>query len=226
MNDKLQIAAIIFDLDGLVLDSEAGYFVAWQRAAADMGQTLDADFCAALSGLHGRQVQQRLQQHCGVDFDLKQFAALSRQHWLAYVEQQPIPIKPGFAELLSLIQQLDLGYALATNSRRLDVEFCLDNAGLGDAFPLKVCRDDVVHGKPAPDSFQQAALLLGVSPRACLVLEDSPIGVSAAVAAGAPCIYVPSLLPADEIASARALRRCDDLRQVADFVSAQLGGWL
>jgi HAD superfamily hydrolase (TIGR01509 family) len=217
---SIRFAAVIFDLDGLVLDSESTYFVAWRLAAAEMGHALDDSFCAALSGLPGSSVFQHMQQHCGSNFDLDRFAGLSRQHWLAHLQQHPIPVKPGFFPLLKLIELLALPYALATNSRRKDAEFCLANAGLQDTFQLLICRDDVANGKPAPDIFHKAAELLGLPVGHCLVLEDSPTGVAAAKAAGASCIFVPSQLPADPDASQAADKVFADLGEVADFVSA------
>jgi len=217
---EVQFAAVIFDLDGLVLDSESTYFAAWRLAAAEMGWPLDDAFCATLSGLQGGMVYQRLQRHCGPDFDLERFAALSRRHWLAYLQQRSIPVKPGFFKLLEVIKQLQLPFALATNSRRKDAEFCLEHAGLHDVFQSIISRDDVASGKPAPDIFHRAAEMLGLPAQHCLVLEDSPIGVAAAKTAGAICIFVPSQLPWDADASQAADHVFADLGQVADFVSA------
>lgn len=217
---RLEIAAIIFDLDGLVLDSEASYFAAWRLAAAEMGHILNESFCAGLSGLPGGEVYTLLQQECGDDFDAEQFAKLSRQCWYRHLYQHPISIKPGLFTLLDLISQLKLPYALATNSRRQDAEFCLRNSGLDDVFTIIVCRDDVEHAKPAPDIVLKTADALGVAVSACLVLEDSPTGVAAAKSAGAHCIFVPSILPVDVQASRMADQVLADLGQVADFVSA------
>lgn len=217
---ELDFAAVVFDLDGLVLDSESTYFAAWRLAAAEMGWPLDDAFCASLSGLQGGSVYQCLQQYCGPGFELERFAALSRQHWLAYLQRHAIPVKPGFFLLLEVIRQWALPFALATNSRRNDAEFCLGHAGLQDVFQMLISRDDVAVGKPAPDIFQAAAAALGVPAQQCLVLEDSPIGVAAAKASGATCIFVPSQLPADPDASRIADHVLADLGQVADFVSA------
>lgn len=220
MTPALKFCAVIFDLDGLVLDSEAGYFVAWQLAAKQMGYRLSQTFCASLSGLHGPVISRRLTEYCGVDFDIELFARLSGQIWREQVQRQGIPIKTGFHVLLECLQQRGLPYGLATNSRRDDAEQCLAWAGIGDVFSNIVCRDDVANPKPAADLFVKAAELMGVSNAHCLVLEDSPIGVAAAVAAGSPCIYVPSCLPADTKASLQADLVLQDLAQVADFISA------
>lgn len=219
MKSALQFRAVIFDLDGLVLDSEAGYFAAWQLAARQMGYSLSPSFCQSLSGLHGPIISQHLTEHCGTDFDIDEFSRLSGQIWLEQVQCLGIPIKKGFEVLIDCLRRRGLPYGLATNSRRIDAEQCLARAGIGDVFSNIVCRDDAANPKPAADLFIMAAQRLGMNNADCLILEDSPTGVAAAVAAGSPCIYVPSCLPADPHASRQADLMLQDLAQVADFIS-------
>ncbi len=219
MNRAVPFAAVIFDLDGLVVDSEAGYFLAWQQAAALMGFELSPSFCASLSGAHGAIIRQRLLTQLGEHFDLERFNQLSGQLWCEQVAQQGIPVRPGFHTLLDYIQQRQLPYALATNSRLRDVKQCLSFAGLDDVFPLIVSRDDVDNPKPAPDVFMQAARALATGPAQCLVLEDSAIGLTAAVAASCPCILVPSCASIDAQVLRQAVAVLPDLAAVADFIS-------
>lgn len=217
---KLAFQAIIFDLDGLVLDSEASYFAAWHQAATVMGYSLDETFCASLSGLQGTAVYQRLQDQWGSDFDVGRFKCLSRECWLGYLKNHGISIKQGFFELLQVIDALKYPFCLATNSRRVDAAYCLQAAGLFDVFDTLITRDDVLRGKPSPAIFHTAAARLGLSSEDCLVLEDSAVGVAAAYAAEAPCIFVPSQRPYEARVASQAYRVFDDLAQVADFVSA------
>ena len=216
----LDFKAVIFDMDGLVLDSETGYFTAWQQAACDMGCSLDDAFCTSLSGAHGPVISRRLTAHFGADFDIQRFYALSSQCWREQVQQQGIPVKAGFFELMQRIREMKLPFCLATNSRRQDAEQCLSYAGLAGVFSCMITRDDVKNPKPAPDVFLKAADALGFASNDCLVLEDSPVGVVAAIAAKCPCIFVPSCLPADKQAMRQAHRVLADLKQVADFISA------
>lgn len=214
--------AVIFDLDGLVLDSESGYFAAWQQAAAHMGYRLSQAFCQSLSGSHGRQISQRLAERFGRDFELEQFHDLSNQIWRERVSQTGIPVKNGFYQTLQCIETLQMPYCLATNSKRRDAEQCLAWAGLAGVFAKLICREDVENPKPAADIFLKAAESIGISPQRCLVLEDSPIGVAAAVSAGCTCLFVPSVLPADLDAAGMAHRVLPDLFAVADFISAAM----
>jgi len=218
----LRFRAVIFDLDGLVLDSESGYFMAWQLAAKQMGCELNEAFCLSLSGLHGPVINKRLIEYCGADFDLAVFSSLSGQIWQEQVKNRGIPVKKGFHILLECLRQRALPFCLATNSRRIDAEQCLALAGIGGVFSNIVCRDDVANPKPAADIFIKAAECLGLNNCDCLVLEDSPTGVAAAVAADSPCVYIPSCLPADPDASRQANLVLEDLAQVADFISAGL----
>jgi beta-phosphoglucomutase-like phosphatase (HAD superfamily) len=217
---SLSFQAVVFDLDGLVLDSESTYFAAWQQAAALMGYEQDAGFCATLSGLHGAAVYQRLREHYGVNFNEVLFKRLSRECWLEALSHQGMPIKSGFFELLKVIEDQKYAFCVATNSARADAEYCLKAAGLKDVFDLVMTRDDVLRGKPSPAIYHTAAARLGLTSEDCLVLEDSPVGVAAAYAAEAPCIMVPSQYPVDPLAASQAYRVFKDLLQVADFVSA------
>jgi HAD superfamily hydrolase (TIGR01509 family) len=220
--NSLHIQAVIFDMDGLVLDSESGYFAAWHEAADKMGLSLDPVFCASLSGAHGDWVSQRLLQHFGDNFDIQRFFQLSNACWRKRVKEQGIPVKAGFFVLLRLLRILGLPFCLATNSRRHDAEQALQWAGLSSVFPLLISRDDVDHPKPAPDLFLKAAANLNLPSQHCLVLEDSPIGVAAAVAAACPCVMVPSMPMVDEAVRQQARLVLADLAQVADFIAVEL----
>ena len=185
-------SAVIFDLDGLVLDTETTYLKAWQTAAAILGYQLSNEFCLSFSGLSGQAVRERLLQECGTDFDLMHFSELSGKAWREYVEKHGIAVKQGFFELLAHIQKHNLPYCLATNSRKLNALECLALAGLSDVFELIISRDDVAEPKPSPEVFLKAADCLNVPITDCLILEDSHTGVMAAHQAGAYVCYVPS----------------------------------
>lgn len=192
-------SAVIFDMDGLVLDTETTYFIAWQQAAAMMGYTLSDKFCESLSGLNWDDVQQKLLIECGANFNLPTFTQTASIVWHDYVNHNGIQIKRGFHELLAFISQHQLPTCLATNSRKANALECLTLAGLDGVFPTLINRDDVLHGKPAPDIFLTAAERLHVPIQQCLVLEDSHAGIVAAHQAGAFTLFIPSTLPIDPL---------------------------
>ena len=209
------IHTILFDLDGLVLDTETTYFAAWRQTASAMGYHFSEAFCRSLSGLQYGAVERKIIECCGADFDLAEFNRLSGIFWRDFAESHGIGIKPGFHEWLKLIRQRQLSYALATNSRLHNALECLELSGLAEVFPVIVARDHVDRGKPAPDVFRVAAAQLQADIRRCLVLEDSPAGIVAAKAAGAVTVFVPSILPPDREAVARADRIYPDLTEAA-----------
>lgn len=213
-------AAVIFDMDGLVLDTESTYIVAWQQAADAMGYHLSEEFCRSLSGLHYQDIEPKLLEYCGAGFDLATFNRLSGDYWRAYVNARGINIKHGFTGLLDALIRRKVPYCLATNSRTLNALECLELAGIGGVFSLIVSRDHVPCGKPEPDIFLTAAALLQVDIKRCLVLEDSHAGIVAASRAGAVSVFIPSVAQIDP----RTLELCDltvnDLAQLADAMGA------
>jgi len=203
--------AIIFDLDGLVLDTETTYIIAWRQAAHAMGYALSESFCQSFSGLHGQAVKDKLLAAFGADFDLQSFNQQAGLHWRDYVNVYGISVKPGVPEILAYLHDHTIPFALATNSRAINASECLKLAGLGDAFPLQVTLDDVTFGKPAPDIFLQAAKLLETPVERCWVLEDSLTGIVAARLAGAFSVLVSSVISVE----AKALELCD--KQLPDL---------
>ena len=192
-------SAVIFDMDGLVLDTETTYFIAWQQAAKAMGYALSESFCLSLSGLHYNDIAPKLMANCGADFNLQVFNQLSGIFWREHVNAHGISIKLGFTELLEYIVQAQIPYCLATNSRAANAYECLELAGIKDVFSTIITRDDVQNGKPAPDIFLKAAKLLSVPIGQCLVLEDSHAGIVAASRAGAFSVFVPSTESVDPL---------------------------
>lgn len=214
--------AIILDLDGLVLDTETTYRLAWQRAAADLGFPLSDEFCRSLTGRHYDDVERALCAAWGERFSLSAFRDLASRHWRGQVSKSGIAVKPGFAELMQVLSDCRIGYCLATNSRRENTLQCLELAGIGDAFPHIVARDEVAAGKPAPDLFLAAAKRLQVSPAACLAAEDSDIGIEAAWRAGATALMIPCGRPPSEKSRRRAFRILDSLSQLAALIGEKV----
>jgi len=193
-------SAVIFDMDGLVLDTESTYFAAWQQTAKVMGYSLSDAFCLSLSGLHYKDIELKLLVCCGAEFNLDTFTRLSGIFWREQVNAHGIKIKHGFTELLEFIVQQQIPYCLATNSSAVNAVECLEFAGIREIFSTIITRDDVEHGKPAPDIFLKAAELLQVPISRCLVLEDSYAGIEAASRAGAFSVLIPSTEPVDPMA--------------------------
>ena len=192
-------SAVIFDMDGLVLDTEITYCMAWRQAARSMGYKLSMPFCRSLAGLNYHDVELKLMAFCGADFNLAMFNYAASNCWRDYVNTHGIKIKHGFTRLLECIVQQQIPYCLATNSRAVNAYECLELAGIADVFSTIITRDDVCYGKPEPDIFLKAAKLLDVDISRCMVIEDSHAGIVAASRAGAFSVFVPSIFPVDPL---------------------------
>ncbi|HWU01106.1 MAG TPA: HAD family phosphatase [Novosphingobium sp.] len=197
-----QPAAVIFDMDGLIFDTETLYRRALQSLARDRDlAAIDEDFCNATVGRPWLGTRALLAQRLGGTAQADAF----RIDWLdtyhALTESE-LTLKIGVLELLARLDELGIARAIATGSERALAHGYLAGHGLLDRFAAIVAAEDYTKGKPAPEPFLQAAQALGVAPENCWALEDSPNGVHAAHAAGMVTIMVPDLIaPSAEIAA-------------------------
>lgn len=213
------ISAVIFDMDGLVLDTEGSYFIAWQQAGEAMNFLLSDEFCQSLSGLHFNAVEQKIINMCGAGFDIQLFNQLSSRFWHQHVHKHGIEVKKGLHDLLNFIQKNQIPYCLATNSSSKNTEECLKYAALDNKFLQRVTRDDVKKAKPEPDIYLAAAKKLKQPVEQCLVLEDSLTGIQAAAFAGMMPVYIPSVLPPQQQAIDLSCLMVDDLLQIKEYLA-------
>ncbi|MGH8079443.1 MAG: HAD family hydrolase [Lysobacter sp.] len=191
-------AAVLFDMDGLMLDSERAMLETWREAA--LVEAVDADDTLWLSmvGMHDRATFALLSGRLGEDAATRLRDTSYRLYDRRVVAG--LPRKGGLLELLDLLEAHGVPKAVATSTSRDRALSKLAASGLIERFPVVVTGSDVEHPKPAPDIYLLAANQLGVDPRCCVVLEDSEPGVRAALAAGATPIQVPDLIvPGDEL---------------------------
>lgn len=215
--------AVIFDMDGLLFDTEALWQEGLLAAAAEAGHAIPDAVYSGSIGVRRSQCGPLFRSHFGEDFRFEDFHAAWRRHFWRVAENRPA-MKAGVPELLDLLDQLRLPRAIATSSSRTTVERHLAAHGLTARFDALVCRGDYETGKPAPDPFLTAAERLGVEPRFCLALEDSHIGVRSAAAAGMMTVMAPDLMEPTQDISALCVRVARDLHEVCDLVHTSLRG--
>jgi HAD superfamily hydrolase (TIGR01509 family) len=219
-NLDLPLQAVIFDLDGLVLDSERCYFRCWKQAVEELGYKLDEVQYGDLIGIPTDRAETMLAELIGQSFSKAKFRRLWREHWDRLLEQEGIPEKPGFAELIELLETQRIPCAIASSSFQADVDRCLDHRRRH--FSVILTRDQVQHGKPYPDLFLAAARQLAALPHHCLVLEDSEAGLQAALAAAMPVILVPDMKTPSPAAVSTAWKVCSSLHEVRTLLSAMI----
>ncbi len=212
-------SAVIFDMDGLLFDTEALWQEALLSAAAENGHEIPDEVFRKSIGVRRSQCGDLFAAHFGPDFLFGDFHANWRRHFWLIAENRPA-MKPGVPELLDFLDQARLPRAIATSSSRASVERHLTAHGLTGRFDALVCRGDYQTGKPAPDPFLTAAERLAVEPRLCLALEDSHIGVRSAAAAGMMTVMAPDLMEATEDISALCVLVVRDLHDVRELLAA------
>ena len=208
---KLRPRAVVFDMDGLLLNTESLRMQALEDCARELGLSLQIDLFAALIGGATPQARAALEAHVRDDLP-KDFWAVYRR--FAERRMDDVQPMPGAVELLDRLQERSVPCAIATSATRASVErFCTPH-GLIDRFRAIVAKGDYAVAKPAPDAYLAAASRLGAAPADCLALEDSYNGVRAAHAAGMTTIMAPDVMPATEEMRGLCLAVVADLHEV------------
>ncbi|HEY7945925.1 MAG: HAD family hydrolase [Burkholderiales bacterium] len=188
-------AAVIFDMDGLMLDTETLALRAWERAARGLARDFDFDLCRQMVGRDFGDCVALIRARHGPDFPVDALTQAWAADYDTIVAAEGIAVKPGLTEILDLLDERGTALAVATSTRRERARAKLDRVDLLHRFAALVGGDEVARGKPAPDIFLAAAARLGVEPGDCVVLEDSEPGIIAAWAAGMTPVMVPDLHP-------------------------------
>ena len=216
------IQAVIFDMDGLMLDSQRIATEAWKRAVAAFGYCLKDEINLSLIGRTIPDTNYILREAFGFDFPVNEVRRLATKEFADLTRDSGIPVKRGLHELLDLLEQKHLKIAVATSTPQSDCLYHLQRSDLIHRFKVIVCGDEVPRGKPAPDLFLRASELLDVVPEHCMVLEDSYAGVRAAHNAGMIPIMVPDLKEADDEMRALAHAVVSDLVEAKDVIMSLL----
>ena len=218
---KEPVEAALFDMDGLLIDTEALYIQAMQEAARRLDREMPLSLCHAMIGVPGRECNLMIAEFYGEGFSIDEFRGHFSTHIRGLLEER-IPVKPGAVELLDFLTARGIPCAVATSAGRTTAEHHLSRAGLLDRFRAVATRDDVAHAKPAPDVYLEAARRLGVSPTRCVAFEDSNVGLTAAHAAGAMAFIVPDILEPHPEVRGKALRVLADLHEARRLLEAAL----
>jgi HAD superfamily hydrolase (TIGR01509 family) len=192
------IDAVIFDMDGLMFDTERVAMRAWKQTFLDLGFILTDKLNAAMVGRNEHDSNAIITAAMGPAFPVERCRTMANTLYVRLLESEGVPIKPGLIGLLDFLERKVIPAAVATSTQRFLAMRKLKLAGLESRFKAVVAGDEIPRGKPEPDLFLATARLLDCVPDRCVVLEDSPAGIRAAHAAGMIPVMVPDLIPPDE----------------------------
>jgi len=209
--------SIVFDMDGVLVDSEQIVYRAWMKIGTKLGMTGMHDLFFRCMGTSHASTANLFYEIFGADFDYSSFRDQVRSCYLEAVKKN-IPLKNGAAEILATLKDSGWKIALASSSRESSVMMNLKKSGLFPFFDAIMCGDMVANGKPAPDIYLKACALINSNPSLTYAVEDSRNGLLSAVNAGLKTILVPDMIQPDEKMRQMAWKIFPDLHLVLKFL--------
>lgn len=213
--------AVIFDMDGVLFDTERLCMDSWSVIARKQGITDVEKVFPLCIGLNNTDTKALVLKHYGQDFPFEEFVGEASVWFRSYVKENGLPVKKGVREILEFLKADGWKIGLASSTRYESVVKHLEHTGLREYFGVIVGGDMVEHSKPRPDIYLIACDKMGVEPAKAYAIEDSPNGIRAAHAAGMKPVMVPDMIaPTEEI---RMLTHeiFEDLTKVQEFLAAQ-----
>lgn len=212
------LQGVIFDMDGLMLDTEKLLLRFWCEAAAETGYKMEKKHVLSIRSLAAKYAEPKLKEYFGENFDYHKVRARRKELMSAYIQEKGIETKKGVRELLVFLKERGIKTAVATATDLERTEKYLKSVDLLKYFDKIVCGTMVENGKPEPDIYLKAAKELKLSPESCIALEDSPNGILAAYRAGCMPVMVPDLDQPSEETKKMLFGLEEDLLKVIDFI--------
>ena len=214
------IKAIIFDMDGLMIDSERVTFECYQERLKDMNLTMDEEFYKTLLGKPIKGIYQRFYDVYGNDFPIQNVIQDVHQLMAERFETEGVPVKKGLVELLHYLKDNNYKTIVATSSNRDRVDKILAQAKITEFFDDSICGDEVTKGKPNPEVFLKSCQKLGVNVDEAIVLEDSEAGIQASYDAGIKVICIPDMKYPEKQYEEKTFKILKDLTEVTVYLKS------
>lgn len=214
------IKAIIFDMDGLMIDSERVTFECYQEILKGMNLTMDEEFYKTLLGKPLKGIYQRFYDVYGNDFPIEDVIKDVHALMAKRFETEGVPIKTGLKSLLEYLKENNYKTIVATSSNRDRVDTILAQAQITDYFDDSICGDEVTKGKPNPEVFLKSCQKLGVNVDEAIVLEDSEAGIQASYDAGIKVICIPDMKYPEKQYEEKTFKILKDLNDVTEYLKS------
>lgn len=212
------VKGVLFDMDGIVLDTEKLYARFWREAAQEQGFHMTHEQALGMRSLSSVAGQAQLERYFGPGVSRQRFREIRIRRMDEYTRQYGVDPKPGIYELLDELQRRGIRTAITTSSPPERVEQYLKPLGLYDRFDRICSGHQVAKGKPEPDIYLFGAESIDLAPETCLALEDSPAGVLSAHRAGCITVMVPDMDQPDEEMGRLLYARADCLMDIIDLI--------
>jgi HAD superfamily hydrolase (TIGR01509 family) len=214
------IDSVIFDMDGILFDTERVYAEAWRIVGKELSMNdIDASIRSCV-GLNRNDSRQLLLRKYGQQFPYDQFINRLSDTFQAIIKKDGLPQKAGVAEILAFLRKRGFKIAMATSSGRQSAVSHLAEAGIAQYFQAVVTGDMITRGKPDPEIYLTACESIGSAPENCIAIEDSPNGIRSAHAAGLNVIMVPDLIEPTEVIEKLLFAKFKSLLEVKAFIEA------
>jgi HAD superfamily hydrolase (TIGR01509 family) len=190
INNKIKISIVIFDMDGLMFDTERLAMEAWGKVCREAGLFVRQQEINMMKGLSIENSERVMKKVIGKDFPFKELSGKKEHYMLKHIYENGVPVKDGLYELLDYLDHKNILKAVATSTLRKKAEMLLEMANISDRFDFKIFGDEVSKGKPDPEIFSTAVKKAGCPAQECVVLEDSENGVIAAIKANTKVVFI------------------------------------
>lgn len=211
----MKIQAVLFDMDGLMLDTERLTISAWDWTGEQMGFGPLGYLVFKTLGMNRKGSEEVFRREFGDRLTWEQLSEPTNRYFHEYFAKQGVPVKDGLFPLLAYLKEKGYRRCVVTSTSEKTARAELEQAGILPWFDGMVCGNMVTHGKPAPDIYLLAAERMGLEPAHCLALEDSPNGIRSAFAAGVNPVVIPDLVEPDEEILGKAVARLQSLAEVS-----------
>ena len=214
------LKTVIFDMDGLMIDSERVTFECYQERLKDMNLTMDEEFYKTLLGKPIKGIYQRFYDVYGNDFPIENVIQDVHQLMAERFETEGVPVKKGLVELLHYLKDNNYKTIVATSSNRDRVDKILAQAKITEFFDDSICGDEVTKGKPNPEVFLKSCQKLGVNVDEAIVLEDSEAGIQASYDANIKVICIPDMKYPEKQYEEKTFKILKDLTEVTVYLKS------